>query len=439
MDYFFRLLVLFSFPGIASAAFTSAWVDGPAPATFVRNGSTMEVYIDMPAQGGHAVHTLESSAPSGGLGKSVGAASTATTPKISSNIKIPIGSGVGSSIKSKITASISKSALAKTGLGLIRLHPGAALALNLAWLAQAGIEYFSDSDEFKKAAASTTSSCPYPSFSGQLYNASRHELYTVGHAVSGWDCPSTPGNSIGVCNGYMINGVLTGTCVNSSVGVAPTQTITATQAESDLAAAPVTSSGDTASGFDGLIKEDYSNGANPPLDGNSPIVTGIDAGDVAGPSSTSTAPDGTVTNTNTSYHPTYNNDNSVHITENKTTVVTYPDNHTETTTTSSTPETNVEQTQQTDCDKYPNSVGCSELGDVPAAELLTTQDVPLSLSPSSWGSGTCPVPKQWNLNLSPGQTFDYQPTCDFLTYLKPILLAIGWMIAGYTVLGGLKD
>lgn len=423
----------------ASAGYTSAWVDGPAPAVYERTADAMRVYVDLPAYGGHAVHTLESSAPTTGLGSHVGTASTATTPRISSNVKIPVGNTAGSSITSKITAVIPKSAIAKTAVAATRALPAVNLVLTAAWLVNAGIQYLSASDSFTQSPQTTTATCPTSAYTNVIYNPtlSGGTLFRPGIVVGGsWNCPTTPGNYIGVCGTSNINGVFTGICKNTGVSTPPQTAITFTQAETALANAPVSGTADTASGLDGIIKEHYLNGYTPQTDGNSPILTG-DTTPVQGPQSTTVMPAGDTITNNTTYNPIYNNtDNSVKIGEVTTSTTTHPDGTTETSTITKSADTPIAAEQpQTDCDKYPNSIGCSEYGTIPTAEILPVTNAPMTFSYSTWGAGSCPSPA----NLPKGMTFDYTPMCNSLTQMKPIVLAFGLLVSLFIVFGAVRD
>jgi hypothetical protein len=95
-------------------------------------------------------------------------------------------------------------------------------------------------------------------------------------------------------------------------------------------------------------------------------------------------------------------------------------------------------TLQTDCDKYPAAVGCLGLGDIPTADEIQTIDVPVTLSASSWGSGSCPAPIVMSLSFGSKQ-FSLQPLCDFMSALYPVVIAVSWLMAGFIVVGAVKD
>jgi hypothetical protein len=97
-----------------------------------------------------------------------------------------------------------------------------------------------------------------------------------------------------------------------------------------------------------------------------------------------------------------------------------------------------------DCRKYPESIGCSQYGTIPEPDTVTTQDAPglgpgSSLDGAAWGVGSCPAPITMNLSLAGTKSFSLQPLCDFMTAVYPVVLAISWLIAGYIVVGAVRD
>lgn len=90
--------------------------------------------------------------------------------------------------------------------------------------------------------------------------------------------------------------------------------------------------------------------------------------------------------------------------------------------------------QKTDCDKYPNSVGCADWG-TPDDPALPNKDIAVLVTPVDFsGAGVCPAPRTvaisgFSLNLS------YQPFCDFAGYVRPAVLALAWLAAAFIVFG----
>lgn len=96
---------------------------------------------------------------------------------------------------------------------------------------------------------------------------------------------------------------------------------------------------------------------------------------------------------------------------------------------------------KTDCDKYPNAIGCQDItkGSVPAKDQIQIVNVPASLDYTSWGSGSCPEDIPVNLSGGVNTGWSFRPACDFAEGLRPILVAIAFLFAGRIVLGGVKD
>jgi hypothetical protein len=209
------------------------------------------------------------------------------------------------------------------------------------------------------------------------------------------------------------------------------------QAEAKLASTPQTSGGDTTVSNNQIINETAQNGAAPIP--SSPIITGPTT-PIEVDKQTTINPDGTKTVTTQTVTPTYNNDNSVTTTQTTTTNnYDSQNNLTSTTSTSSAPLPAENSDQQTDCDKYPDSVGCSEYGDVPQPDEIPITQVPMSLSPTSLGSGSCPAPQLLDLQGQPDITLSYDRYCSFASSVSPLVIAFAWLSAGLLVMGGVKE
>lgn len=94
----------------------------------------------------------------------------------------------------------------------------------------------------------------------------------------------------------------------------------------------------------------------------------------------------------------------------------------------------------TQCDKYPNSLGCAELGtvdDLPVGEETRTIAAIAPIT-TIGGAGSCPEPLTASFM---GQTvsFSYDMPCSFATSLKPLILAIAWLSAGLIFIGGVRQ
>jgi hypothetical protein len=90
------------------------------------------------------------------------------------------------------------------------------------------------------------------------------------------------------------------------------------------------------------------------------------------------------------------------------------------------------------CLENPNRMGCLDAGD-PSDEQLQTQNVPFSLTPVTVGdAGSCPATKTFT-HAGSTYSFSYAPICNGATLIKPVVLAIAWLLAAYIVLGTLRE
>ena len=182
-----------------------------------------------------------------------------------------------------------------------------------------------------------------------------------------------------------------------------------------------------------VIKEALEHGVDPLPFAEAP--SGLD-GILSGPSiftgtptTTTTAPQngnpGTSVTTTPTQAVTYDG-NSFTAVPGSTTATNNGTTTTTTTTTGSAPTPE----QKVQCDKYPNSLGCLPVGDMPTAEAMPTKDAPISYAPTPFGgTAACPagVPLDFTLpssRFSKSTTLSYQPLCDVASGLAPIFLAL---------------
>ncbi len=110
-----------------------------------------------------------------------------------------------------------------------------------------------------------------------------------------------------------------------------------------------------------------------------------------------------------------------------------------TTTTTNKPATIETQPPVDECEKHPDRIGCSEYGEISEPETMPTIEIPMSLNPSPWGSGSCPSDVTIDNHFVSGLSFSYAPVCFYLSNLAPVLIAIGWLMAGWMVVGAIRD
>lgn len=138
------------------------------------------------------------------------------------------------------------------------------------------------------------------------------------------------------------------------------------------------------------------------------------------------APDGTTRQDYAHVTNNYNIDNSVTITTSTTTITDAQGNPV------TQPETETD-TQPDQCEKYPESVGCQELGtdsfDVPR------NTVQFTFTPEAdiLSGGSCPAP----ISVL-GHSISYQPACDAMTMIRPVVLGMASVIAAYILFGAFR-
>ena len=440
------LLFLFSSPVFAvQNSWIPKWLDSPAPAIYERTPTAMRTYVDMPKYGGSVEWTLNSTPPTNAGNTHYSAASTATTPKIATNVKIPLGASAGVAASAVLTAVVPKAALAKASMALLRgataANPYVATALTAAWLVNAGFEYFTDTDTFKaQVMTGNYSSAGYTTTSMALLTA--HFNDAANTFTDGGLNPSLNSYCGGLGGVLLNNGAENRIyCITNSSY--QQQLVTPSAVETKLSNSPVSGTADTASSLDGVLNEALKGGYNPDTDGLTPSLTG--AATTQGQSTSVVNPDNSVSTNNIVYNNTYTN-NYVDTTQTTTTVNTPSSGAPVTTSvtvpadiplTSTTPAT-TQTTNKTDCEIFPASLGCAEFGDVPTPDLITTTNVPISLDIGAYSSGSCPAPQVLNLSFGV-EELSYQPLCNFASNTKPLFIALAFLSAGLLVLAPIRS
>lgn len=171
-----------------------------------------------------------------------------------------------------------------------------------------------------------------------------------------------------------------------------------------------------------------------PVDAGNVTLTG--PATASGPSSTSTKQikdaggnvTGTQTVTNsTTYNITYAG-NTYNVNSVTTTTTVNPDG-TSTVETKNEPKP-TEKDPPTDCDKYPDSLGCVSLG-TPTSDTLNKSTRAVSVVATAFASSSgCPAPLSFAVRGS-SYSISYQPICDRLIVLKVLFLAIAGVLAAY--------
>lgn len=224
-----------------------------------------------------------------------------------------------------------------------------------------------------------------------------------------------------------------------------------------------TITGSTSVNFIKSIADAVISGQNvDPLSNTPPSVSGPSS--APGPVTTTQNPDGTTTTTTTTYNPVYQGNE--YIINNTTNVTNYnPVTNTTTNVSSSTVTNNSPPKTESDCDKYPNSVGClsdKEILDSPLPALPQLYEPKYPDGPSgvindkitqlkstglyglinglipNWGdSGGCP---SWPVNVDLGKwnfgTFDASPPCSVWSFMRIVMIIGALFLARALIFGG---
>lgn len=95
---------------------------------------------------------------------------------------------------------------------------------------------------------------------------------------------------------------------------------------------------------------------------------------------------------------------------------------------------------KTDCDKYPDSLGCSVIGDVPEFEPLETKEIDMSsiVLRELPSDNSCPAPLYFTVG---GKTIpiSFEPICEYASAFRPLVIAAAWLSAAFIIVGARKD
>lgn len=87
------------------------------------------------------------------------------------------------------------------------------------------------------------------------------------------------------------------------------------------------------------------------------------------------------------------------------------------------------------CLLHPEVLACQVL-DVPVVEGLEVKSVPITFeADTGWGSGAGKCPDAVNLVSGFGVQYSISSICDFMSGIKPVVLAIAWLSAAFIILG----
>lgn len=95
---------------------------------------------------------------------------------------------------------------------------------------------------------------------------------------------------------------------------------------------------------------------------------------------------------------------------------------------------------QSDCDLNPDAIGCLDAGTPGDTLALGTQSISVGITPINFGiAAGCPADRQitvWGGGVVPIPLDD---VCNFATMIKPLVLAMAWLAAGFIVFGSFKQ
>jgi len=90
------------------------------------------------------------------------------------------------------------------------------------------------------------------------------------------------------------------------------------------------------------------------------------------------------------------------------------------------------------CDDNPFSIACQEMGKPEDVEPIEPDEKQFQLDINqSWGASNSTCPSSPSVTLSTGKvvTFNYQPTCNFLSIMRPIIIAFALLTAVFIAVG----
>lgn len=95
-----------------------------------------------------------------------------------------------------------------------------------------------------------------------------------------------------------------------------------------------------------------------------------------------------------------------------------------------------EKEKPTFCEANPMSIACAEMGEL-QDEKLEVEERPVDVSYTPWGSSTsqCPADKVIPLWDDQSITISYSPVCQFASLLRPLVIALAFVAAGFIVAG----
>lgn len=93
---------------------------------------------------------------------------------------------------------------------------------------------------------------------------------------------------------------------------------------------------------------------------------------------------------------------------------------------------------RTDCDKYPDSIGCAKFG-TPDSGQVTKNSKSINFEPVDLAGGSCPADREF-VAFGTSYAISWEPICDAtVNYVRPVVLLIFGGMAAFVFIGGLKS
>lgn len=183
-----------------------------------------------------------------------------------------------------------------------------------------------------------------------------------------------------------------------------------------------------------VVPEILAKGGDIPMP--APTITGPTA--LPGPSTTTKNPDGSTTVVNTTSNFTISGDTITNISNISSTTIYNSSSVVMSTSTSTvTPAPTKAEEVKTDCDKYPDSIGCSKYGTPVASDTLGRESRNVSITSVTFAGGSCPGPVTFSV-FSHSYEFSYSTLCDKLAMIAPLLLGLSALLAAYIFADGFR-
>lgn len=184
-----------------------------------------------------------------------------------------------------------------------------------------------------------------------------------------------------------------------------------------------------------VVPEILAKGGDLPMP--SPTITGPTA--LPGPSTTVKNADGTTTVIQNTSTFVINGDTITNVTNISSTTIYNSSSQvisTATSTVTPAPTAKAEEAK-TDCDKYPDSIGCSKYGTPSASDTLGKETKNVSITPVDFAGGSCPGPVSLEV-FGHSYALSYTPLCDKLATLSSLFLALAGLMAAWIFTSGFR-